>query len=285
MSSNSLISLGDLSKPATALIEKVSEAVGGICKPWQIVRVAKAEAEAERMHAESQIQISDLQRRAMHRFLVEEGKKQANIEEITAKALPHLSEESKPQEIETDWITSFFDKSRIISDEQMQELWARVLAGEANVPGSFSRRTVNLLSDLEKRDAELFRTLCGLAWMIGDLTPLVFDLDGEIYEKLGLSFEAFSHLESLGLIQLGTVGGFNRARLAKQFVVFYYGTPVRLTFSGEKNNTLEVGRTLFTKAGREIAVICGSTPVDGYFDFVCSRWEKQQLVVEKISAP
>ena len=66
---NPLAKLGDLTKPATVLIEKISEAVGGVFKPYQIVRVAKAEAEANRIQVEAQIQVTDLHRRAMHRFL------------------------------------------------------------------------------------------------------------------------------------------------------------------------------------------------------------------------
>ena len=34
--------------------------------------------------------------------------------------------------MEEDWIANFFDKCRIVSDSEMQSLWARVLAGEAN---------------------------------------------------------------------------------------------------------------------------------------------------------
>ncbi len=58
---SSLISLGESSKPATVLVEKISEAVGGIFKPYQIVRVAEAAAQADRVRAESQIEISDPQ--------------------------------------------------------------------------------------------------------------------------------------------------------------------------------------------------------------------------------
>ncbi|HKB90762.1 MAG TPA: DUF2806 domain-containing protein [Opitutaceae bacterium] len=122
----SLINIGELSKPATVLVEKISDAVGGIFKPYQIVRVAKAEAQADRVRVESQIEISDIQRRAFRRFLDEEGKKQKNIEDITGKALPQLEENSKPDEVENDWITNFFDKCRLISDDEMQGLWSRV---------------------------------------------------------------------------------------------------------------------------------------------------------------
>jgi hypothetical protein len=49
MTDNPLAKLGDLTKPATVLIEKISDAVGGIFKPYQVVRLAKAEAEANRI--------------------------------------------------------------------------------------------------------------------------------------------------------------------------------------------------------------------------------------------
>ena len=37
---------GDWSKPATALIEKIADAVGGSFQPFQIRRVAQAQADA-----------------------------------------------------------------------------------------------------------------------------------------------------------------------------------------------------------------------------------------------
>src|ERR1700730_13877786 len=237
---NSLIDIGKLSKPATVLIEKISDAVGGVFKPYQIVRVAKAESEANRIQAESQIEITDLHRRAMHRFLEEEAKKQSNIEAITQNALPLLEDKSAPENVADDWITNFFDKSRIVSDRDMQQLWSKVLAGEANAPGAFSKRTVNMLADLDKVDAELFMRLCGFVWMIGDLVPLplVFDR-GDIYVRNNISFSTLSHLESLGLIQFDSVAGFQQLGLPKTIPVFYYGRPVNLMFPVDADNSLQ----------------------------------------------
>lgn len=180
MSENPLATLGALSKPATVLIEKISNAVGGVFKPYQIVRVAKAEAEAERIRAKSEIQIGDFHRRALHRFLEEEARRQSNIEAITKQALPLLEDKSAPEKVENDWITNCFDKARIVSDDEMQRLWAKVLAQEANAPGAFSKRTVNLIGDLDKQDALAFTRVCGFGWMIGNVTPLIFELDSEI---------------------------------------------------------------------------------------------------------
>jgi Protein of unknown function (DUF2806) len=285
MTNDPLAGLGELTKPATVLIEKISDAVGGIFKPYQIVRVAKAEAEAERIRAESQVQITDLQRRAMHRFFEEEAKRQLNIEDITQKALPLLDEKSSPENVEDDWITNFFEKSRIISDEDMQRLWSRVLAGEANKPGAFSKRTVNLLADLDKRDAELFTRLCGFAWVLGSIVPLVFDVQAELYDRNGITFDSLSHLDTLGLIQFDNVAGFVRLELPKKATAFYYGRPVELTFPRDAQNRLDIGRMLLTHAGQELAPICGSTPVDGFFEYVHRRWEGISLVPKKETEP
>jgi len=278
MTENPIAKLGDLTKPATVLIEKISDAVGGVFKPYQVVRLAKAEAEAGLIRAESEIQVTDLHRRAMHRFVEEEAKLQSNIEGITQKAIPLLKDESSPQDVEDDWITNFFDKCRIVSDEEMQRLWSSVLASEANTPGAFSKRTVNLLADLDKSDAELFARLCGFGWMIGNVVPLVFDTQAEIYERHGINFGSLSHLESLGLIQFNDISGFERLKLPKSFYVLYYMQPLELTLPKETDNRLELGKVLLTKAGQELAPVCDSHPIDGFFDFVYNRWSKQSYV-------
>lgn len=279
-----MINLGDLSKPATVLIEKISDAVGGVFKPYQIKRIAKAKAEASLIEAESQIQITELHRRAMYRFVEEEAQKQANIESITSKAIPLLEYKSEPENVDDDWITNFFDKCRIVSDSEMQQLWSRILANEANAPGAFSRRTVNLISDLEKRDADLFTALCRFIWMIGNVTPLVFDTQNAIYNQHGINFNSLSHLEALGLVQFNVVGKFQRLNLPKQLTVFYYGTPVELTFPKDADNSLRLGKVLLTNAGQELAPICGSQAIPEYMDYICKRWTDQKLIHEKATA-
>lgn len=278
--STSLVNLGEISKPANTLIEKVSSAIGGIFEPWQIKRIAKAEAEAGLIKAKSEIEITDLHRRAMHRFVEEEANRQENMEEITRKSIPHLAEESNPEKMEDDWVTNFFDKSRIVSDEEMQGIWAQVLAGEANTPGSFSKRTVNLLGDLDKRDAELFSTLCRFGWIIGNFTPLVFDTQERIYNDLGINFGSLSHLDSLGLIQFSGVSGFKRQQLPKNFTVFYCGQPLTLTMSEEADNTISIGKVLLTQAGQELTRVVKAPGVDGFYDYVKEKWKAHIPSVE-----
>ena len=276
----SLVNFGQLSQPADTLIKKVSSAVGGIFEPWQIKRVAKAEAEASLIKAKAEIEITDLHRRAMHRFVEEEANRQENMEAITEKAIPQLKEGSDPSKMEDDWVTNFFDKSRIVSDNEMQNLWASVLAGEANSPGTYSKRTVNFLGDLDKRDAELFSALCRFGWFVGSFTPLIFDSQDSIYSNKGLNFNTLTHLDSIGLIQFNGISGFIRTNLPKNFIAIYCGAPLSLTLENEEGNKLEIGKVLLTQVGIELARVCQAPGVEGFVDYVKEKWKKHLPKIE-----
>jgi Protein of unknown function (DUF2806) len=278
-----IINLGDLTKPATVLIEKISDAIGGIFRPYQIRRIAQAEAQAEQIKAASQIEITELQRRAINRFFFEEAKKQENIESVTAKALPELDDNASPERIENDWITNFFDKCRLISDEDMQTLWSKVLAGEANAPGRYSKRTVNALSSLDKSDAELFKNLCSFGWFLGNVVPLVFDVHDSIYNDAGINFNKLKHLDEIGLISFENLTGFRRTKLPQKITLSYYGAQVDVAFPQPQDNFLNIGRVLLSKTGQELAPVCGSLPQPGFREYVIRKWKSEGLHVTDLA--
>jgi hypothetical protein len=155
-----VIDLSNLTEPAKVLVERVSDLIGGALRPHQIRRIAEAEADARMTATVAELQAESLRRRTAQRWLAEEEDKQKNMEEIAAAAIPQIENGAKPEKIERDWLVNFFDKSRLTSDQEMQQLWAKILAGEANAPGKFSKRTINLMASLDKSDAEQFQALC-----------------------------------------------------------------------------------------------------------------------------
>jgi hypothetical protein len=278
-----LINLGELSRPATVLVKKISDAIGGIFRPHQIRRIAQAEAEAEKIRAVSQLEITALQDRAISRFFIEEAKKQYNIETITSKALPLLEDGASPQNIEDDWIAHFFDKCRLISDEDMQTLWSKVLAGEANRPGRYSKRTISLISSLDKGDAELFRRLCSFVWQIGDLVPLIYNDADEIYTASEVYFNSLIHLEETGLISFLPVTGYRRKGLPQRLAVLFYAKPFIIEFPRLENNNLPIGMVLLSQAGQQLAPICESAPCPGFQEYVVARWRNMGLRITEVS--
>jgi hypothetical protein len=272
--SNSVIDIGKLAEPATKLVEKISDAIGGIAKPWQIRRVAQAEADAEIIKAQTAIEITDLQKRALERFLTEEAKKQANIESITEKALPLLKDDSTPEKMEDDWITNFFDKSRLISDEQMQALWSRLLADEANQPGKFSKRTIDVLASLDKSDAECFSKLCSFVANIGTLVPLIYDTQAPIYNNHGVNFDSIIHLENVGLIHHENLAGYGQTGLRRSGQVLYFDKRLYIGFPGDSEPEFDLGHILFSQVGEQLSQIVSASPIDGFEDYLKEKWKE-----------
>lgn len=279
---------GDFGKPANTLIEKISNAIEGAVKPQQIVRLAKAQREADLIEAHTKIEIAEEQIRAMKRWAAEETIKQQNMGSIVQKAIPLLEEGGSPNEINDDWIVNFFNKSRHISDEEMQTIWARILAGEANSPGSFSRRTINFLDNLDKRDALYFTKFCSFCWDSEGPVPLIYDESAKIYTDNGLTFSTLNHLNTIGLINYTSIGQY----------LLNHSQPVNYKFSYNKTIvvvspqrdpsekelfTFSKGKADFTGTGRELAKIVTGKPVDGFLDYTVKKWKEKNYIVNMIN--
>ena len=96
---------------------------------------------------------------------------------------------------------------------------------------------------------------------------------------MGLTLDTLSHLESIGLIQFQSLG-VKRLNLPKRFVVHYYGKRLLLEMPQEVDNVLKIGKTRLTKIGQELAPICGSKPVDGFYEYVKDQWKQYLPKVE-----
>lgn len=277
--------LGGISEPAKALIEKCSDALGAVAHPYQIVRVANADAKASvikaradvevaKIKAEGDIEILAVEERALQRLVYEEGKKQQNIESIVAKALPQVSESAAPQQIDEDWLSNFFDKCRLISDEEMQCLWAQILANEANTQSSFSKKTVNTLQSLEKQDALAFQTLCRFCVDIdGKKFPIINNLNDEIYTENDFSMEKLNDLQSLGLV---VTSGWSFAVPVKtdHAIVRYHSDAMKVVPRTE-DPSIGIGRAMLTTIGEELFNVFEVIPVDGLGDYLANEaWGK-----------
>ncbi|MFM5177975.1 DUF2806 domain-containing protein [Aeromonas caviae] len=129
---------------------------------------AEAEAAADKIKAIASVELNDIQQRAIDRFVQQETRKQENIETITAQAAISLDENARVEELEEDWVAHFFKQCDTVSDKEMQSLWSRLLSGEATNPGTFSKRTVDFVASMDKKDARLFTDFCQYCWFMGD---------------------------------------------------------------------------------------------------------------------
>lgn len=281
--SNSLINLGGLAKPIDTFIQKISGAIGILYEPKHIRRLAKANVEAKIITYKGDMELSELQRRAGQRLMQQEERRQGNIEDVIEKAIPLLEDGARPENIDDDWVAHFFRESQDISDESMKELWSKILAGEANKPGTYSRRTINILGSMSQRDAEKFKIICKFVCFIDNkANPLIYDFDSAVYINNGLNFDVINNLVGMGLMIFepsnGIVALYNRPS-----VEIKYGD-IKFILSnkspnGSKALAIEAGRAVFTDMGRELSSISGLTYNDNFSDYIYAFFKRKYMVV------
>ena len=208
-----------LSQPLTKLIETVSGGIGKIYEPTHIKRMAKAKSEEIKMISSSvadnitlpvvytngEVSINskdfnELIQRTQERFLFQEVTKQNNIDSVVAKAYEELEQEETVSEIpvDIDWTSRFFDSVANVSNEDMQDIWAKILAGEIKRPGSFSLRTLEIVKNVTKKEAEAFQKICEIVLKLRNDYFIVSEAD--IYKKYSIEFSDILLLDECGLI-------------------------------------------------------------------------------------
>lgn len=194
-----------------------------------------------------------------------------------------MSHDAKVENLDEDWVAYFFKQCDTVSDRDMQSLWARLLSGEASNPGIFSKRTVDFVSSIDKKDAALFTSFCQFVWFMGEPVPLIFEIEDEIYTKQGINFTALKHLDSIGLISFESLTGYIRKGFGKYVHFFYYGRPSLIEFSSDINNQIEIGHVLLTSIGKELASVCGSSQNQDFYQYVIGKWFQQGLILSSIA--
>ena len=85
-------------------------------------------------------------------------KEYANLSTIYEQAKKQIDIDENQTDIDDDWLHFFFDKAEKVSNESMQFLWSKLLAGEFNKPGSVSRKLLHIISIMDIHSARSFQT-------------------------------------------------------------------------------------------------------------------------------
>lgn len=211
---DSLVNVNVELSPSEKLMEVISSALGAWIAPWSMKRMAKAEAEAERIKAiegakteallvnneAKYIELSTIEKR----LVAKEEKRHKNIEKVVAVAAHTIKDESNlsSEPVNPDWATRFFDIAQDISDEAMQDLWGRILAGEVERPNSYSLRTLDILKNITSKEANMFEEIANYVISYG--TVFIFNGSKKEIEKYGIQYYKIAQLVEAGLIQSGS---------------------------------------------------------------------------------
>jgi hypothetical protein len=140
-----------LGKAAAAILSSVEKLLGAAFRPFQIRREGRATADAEAYRivtlAEANVRAgavaaegdADLAERARARVVSEIVREQRNIESIVGEALtlppPNGGDDIDRPKIEDDWMSLFLNTCKRFGDQEIQALFSRILAFQANHGG------------------------------------------------------------------------------------------------------------------------------------------------------
>ncbi len=172
-------------------------------------------------------QSPELEERALSYFAHDLVKGQANREGVAreafqaAKALPPLNnvaetDEATP-EIDEDWLDQFRKLASSKSSADIQAILGRILAGEAQKPGSFAPMTLDVIFKLDKVTAQGFEKFASYAITLPDRSGIIVNsIIGEDMVRLDylLNYMAMRHLQAHGLLLASTGQSINREYFA-----------------------------------------------------------------------
>lgn len=281
------------SKDAANVINKLIDTIKAPFSWWakgkEPVLQAQAEVDAMLIRARSieplaealgvtKEEATSLVLRSEQREQLEKIRQQKNIETIVQTAVEMLPHNASEKPVDEDWTTEFLESCKNVTNEEMQSIWARILAGEVVEPGTFNKRTLAFVKTLSPQEAALFTKFCGLLWNdpYHGLIHITLNND-ELAKNFGISYLDIVELESLGLIRFDTNTAVNWEAPGVP-LIYYYGEPFYF-YPKQQNGKITINVFPLTKLGSSIVKIAGGTRNVEYMSAVFETIKSKNVIL------
>ena len=260
------------------IVQSAISAIGGAIFTAVFLRKNTSTKEFEKLKAGKMQEVAD--------DLLETGKmtyteyyKAGNFLSIAQKAdeeyskMPH---EDPSAAYNFDWFMRFYESVGNVSDEEMQRVWAKILAGEVNRPGSFSLETLDVVRNLSKQDAELFTKICKHCIQASPQNLYLPHYDNYL-EKCGITYSDILRLDEIGLVNSSGMIALNLSinndhpgSIINQSLIMLIAP------NNEKTKKCSISQYPFTRIGIEIATLISETTSDDDFITFAKEVAKDQ---------
>lgn len=204
-----------------------------------------------------------------------------NLINIGARAAKYI-DSSKPSEvgIENDVFWGFIDHAKGISNDEMQELIAKIIAGEYNAPGTYSMSMLQIIKMLGKSELELFEKMCSLL-INGDQIPQdLFSLPEnakEFMNELAVDFGSLQLLQSLALFLPNDMTRSMENPEKKNFRTVYFDKAIMFSpITPDDVNTLKISMPGFfglSPVGKQLLKHLNPKPNENYFNWLKENYK------------
>jgi len=242
----------------------------------QFLKLAKEFVlDGEMLPFEKQMPLED---RSDKRMRLSVLRKQSNIEAIIKKTFAYCTSKDITPNTDHDWFCRYVHLAENVSNNTMQDLWAKILSGELHQMGTYSLKALKVFQDMSIVDAKLLAKACSLS--VKDQNKKNIRLISGVYQKPGL-LNFFDKNSSIN-INLSDFGlNFNDLQsLADNHLIYlqesesnmmnkdnalnfnYNGLSLKLRC---KKTNISIQFYKFTAIGAELANLISDNPNDDYF--------------------
>ena len=317
MDVNLTVRVPALEKLTDYVASGIGSVAGSLLATWKARRMAEALQIQASAHASALSIIASAQRDARQqldvfdvsmtsdllipeaieqRIQFQEEKRQRNIHSVVTQAADFLGDEDVPDhELDHDWIAKFFGNIQDVSSPELQELWAKILAGEIERPNSTSIRTLGILKELNKEVATIFKILCSACvWVKMEdqvVDARVPSLGGHASSnsliKYEIHFKNLNILNEYGLI-IPTYDSRCDYRVCTGMIIEDTGQSIRLPLQHQKKywilsrkdestGPLNIEGVALSRSGIELAKVVSIDPIPEYTQDLISYFETINL--------
>ena len=285
-------------------VKKLCSFSPGIAR--QKAEVAKAEAhgkaEAAKIEAQGEMDVAKIKaqgaadvKKIEVQSMIEIGKMEAsedyrarwrrkNAELTVREAVNHMSSDNlhenaeKLRNLSSDWAIHAIEAAESTSESYMQSLWAKILGGEAECPGSFSKQTISIVKNMSQKDALMFTDFCQFVWghSEGNNVPLIYSWHDEIYQAPHPLFDVTHQLAHLRLISLENAMRYAEIFPKSSAICTYHGVSVCLGALRKDAGgyAMRAGHATFTEAGKQLYRICRPPKNNAFFQYTLDKWRE-----------
>lgn len=140
------------------LFSSVENVIKTLYMPTLTLKNGKAEVDVEVYRKQNN---EVLESQSFTLYEITKLKNFINTANFAAQELQQNEDQSaNNNKIDFDWIMRFFDAVSNISNENLQRLWGKVLAGEIQQQGLCSLRTMDIIRNLSQKESTIYNKLC-----------------------------------------------------------------------------------------------------------------------------
>lgn len=163
-----------------------------------------------------------------------------------------------------DWFMRFYEIVGNISDEKVQDIWAKIMAGEINNPNSYSLKTIDILKNIGKQEAELFSNV--LSCCVSTGFNIFLPNYDDYLEKCGITYSQIMLLNEIGLAYNDASIVWNVSVSNQEKILFVNNRRI-VTFKSKNDDTIKIQIKQFplTEVGKELATLTNYTLSDFKF--------------------